>query len=252
MSVRDLGSALDAARVAQPKWDKVGGAGRAATLEAAAAALEREAPGMASLLARETRRSLAKTAGEVMAAVNILRLLAAQARREFGAPQKLPGPTGEHNELQLHGRGVLGCASGAGATLGDVAAQLGGCVASGCAAVVLPDPTLATTSARLVEILRMAGVPDGVLALVDGATLKEAVRDDRLEGLAWAGPEDAQRVLAMRLAERAGPILPLIAEPFGPYYLHRFAAERTLTIDLTAAGGNASLLTLNEDEPPTI
>ena len=33
----------------------------------------------------------------------------------------------------------------------------------------------------------------------------------------------------------------------GPRYLHRFATERTLTIDTTAAGGNASLLSLNEE-----
>ena len=34
----------------------------------------------------------------------------------------------------------------------------------------------------------------------------------------------------------------------GPHYLHRFATERTLTIDTTAAGGNATLLSLQEEE----
>jgi RHH-type proline utilization regulon transcriptional repressor/proline dehydrogenase/delta 1-pyrroline-5-carboxylate dehydrogenase len=34
----------------------------------------------------------------------------------------------------------------------------------------------------------------------------------------------------------------------GPYYLHRFATERTLSVDTTAAGGNASLLSLQDDE----
>jgi RHH-type proline utilization regulon transcriptional repressor/proline dehydrogenase/delta 1-pyrroline-5-carboxylate dehydrogenase len=33
----------------------------------------------------------------------------------------------------------------------------------------------------------------------------------------------------------------------GPRYLHRFATERTLSIDTTASGGNASLLSLNEE-----
>ena len=33
----------------------------------------------------------------------------------------------------------------------------------------------------------------------------------------------------------------------GPRYLHRFAVERTVSIDTTAAGGNASLLSLGED-----
>lgn len=33
----------------------------------------------------------------------------------------------------------------------------------------------------------------------------------------------------------------------GPHYLHRFVTERTLTVNITATGGNASLLTLPED-----
>jgi RHH-type proline utilization regulon transcriptional repressor/proline dehydrogenase/delta 1-pyrroline-5-carboxylate dehydrogenase len=33
----------------------------------------------------------------------------------------------------------------------------------------------------------------------------------------------------------------------GPRYLHRFATERTVSIDTTAAGGNASLLSLGEE-----
>ena len=32
----------------------------------------------------------------------------------------------------------------------------------------------------------------------------------------------------------------------GPRYLHRFATERTVSIDTTAAGGNATLLSLGE------
>ncbi len=32
----------------------------------------------------------------------------------------------------------------------------------------------------------------------------------------------------------------------GPHYLHRFATERTLSVDTTAAGGNASLMSLEE------
>jgi RHH-type proline utilization regulon transcriptional repressor/proline dehydrogenase/delta 1-pyrroline-5-carboxylate dehydrogenase len=34
----------------------------------------------------------------------------------------------------------------------------------------------------------------------------------------------------------------------GPHYLHRFATERALSVDTTAAGGNASLLSLRDDE----
>ncbi len=34
----------------------------------------------------------------------------------------------------------------------------------------------------------------------------------------------------------------------GPHYLHGFTTERALSIDTTAAGGNASLLSLKDDE----
>ncbi|MBM3573730.1 MAG: aldehyde dehydrogenase family protein, partial [Alphaproteobacteria bacterium] len=33
----------------------------------------------------------------------------------------------------------------------------------------------------------------------------------------------------------------------GPRYLHRFATERTVSVDTTAAGGNASLMSLQEE-----
>jgi RHH-type proline utilization regulon transcriptional repressor/proline dehydrogenase/delta 1-pyrroline-5-carboxylate dehydrogenase len=33
----------------------------------------------------------------------------------------------------------------------------------------------------------------------------------------------------------------------GPRYLHRFATERAISIDTTAAGGNASLMSLQDD-----
>jgi RHH-type proline utilization regulon transcriptional repressor/proline dehydrogenase/delta 1-pyrroline-5-carboxylate dehydrogenase len=33
----------------------------------------------------------------------------------------------------------------------------------------------------------------------------------------------------------------------GPHYLHRFATERTLTVNTAAVGGNASLLSLTEE-----
>jgi RHH-type transcriptional regulator, proline utilization regulon repressor / proline dehydrogenase / delta 1-pyrroline-5-carboxylate dehydrogenase len=38
----------------------------------------------------------------------------------------------------------------------------------------------------------------------------------------------------------------------GPRYLHRFATERAVSTDITAAGGNASLLSLEEERGPTV
>ena len=34
----------------------------------------------------------------------------------------------------------------------------------------------------------------------------------------------------------------------GPHYLYRFASERTISVDTTAAGGNAGLMALDTSE----
>ena len=46
---------------------------------------------------------------DIREAVDFLRYYAAQARDEFEFALRLPGPTGEKNELSLHGRGVFAC-----------------------------------------------------------------------------------------------------------------------------------------------
>jgi delta 1-pyrroline-5-carboxylate dehydrogenase len=50
-----------------------------------------------------------------------------------------------------------------------------------------------------------------------------------------------------RLAESEGPIVPVVvADGRGAYDASRLVVERTLTINTTASGGNASLLSLTE------
>jgi RHH-type proline utilization regulon transcriptional repressor/proline dehydrogenase/delta 1-pyrroline-5-carboxylate dehydrogenase len=63
----------------------------------------------------------------------------------------------------------------------------------------------------------------------------------------FAGGEDAARKLRTALAAREGPIVPFIrvdAERAGDPL--RLFHERTLSINTTASGGNASLLSLAE------
>jgi hypothetical protein len=82
--------------------------------------------------------------------------------------------------------------------------------------------------------------------------------------VAFAGSAGPAARLDRALAEADGPIRPLIlyndgrgngvsgAAPLagGPHYLQRFTTEHTLTINTTAAGGNASLLSLGEGHAP--
>jgi RHH-type proline utilization regulon transcriptional repressor/proline dehydrogenase/delta 1-pyrroline-5-carboxylate dehydrogenase len=71
---------------------------------------------------------------------------------------------------------------------------------------------------RAVQLLHEAGVPAGALSLLpgQGGTIGTAlVSDARIAGVAFTGSTDTARLINRALAERNGPIVPLIAETGG-------------------------------------
>ena len=66
-----------------------------------------------------------------------------------------------------------------------------------------------------------------------------ALTDLAIDSVALTGPDERLRAARRALARRDGPILPLISTLCAP---QDFAHERVLSIDTTAAGGNAELL----------
>ena len=231
-------------------------AAKADKLAAAQHLLARLQAGQAAWAARPVaeRAALLEGAADRLdpAAAAHLRHLAAQAQGELAQPSPLPGPTGERNELSLHPRGLMLALAVAGAPAMARAGQIGAALVAGNAVIALGEdgPTVAAFHA--------VGVPDDALAVSDAdlsMALHALLPDARLAGVALIGSSEVAATVQRALAARDGPILPLVlwdggvsGEPLpgGPHYLHRFLTERTLTIDTTAAGGNASLLSLEE------
>ena len=91
----------------RPAWDALGGEARAKLLDRTADLYEEHAEEFFSLCIREAGKTLVDAVLEVREAVDFLRFYASEARRQFTKPLPLPGPTGEQNELRLHGRGVF-------------------------------------------------------------------------------------------------------------------------------------------------
>ena len=149
------------------------------------------------------------------------------ARGRF-APMDLPGPTGESNRLSLAPRGVVLCL-GTGAEA--VRAQVVAARAAGNAVVAVAAGASAALTAHAADphvvILDGQVAPDTLATVVGVAAV------------ACSADRDVLREMRAALARRAGPILPLIAEPDAP---ERYVLERHLCVDTTAAGGNASLL----------
>src|SRR6516165_855718 len=83
---------------------------RAGVLERAGDLLEARRGRLIALLQAEGGKTLDDAVAEVREAVDFCRYYALEARRTL-APQVLPGPTGEANELRYRGRGVFACIS---------------------------------------------------------------------------------------------------------------------------------------------
>ena len=122
----------------------------------------------------------------------------------------MPGPTGESNRLSAFARAPVLCL---GPGLAAARAQVAAVEALGGRAVAarLQDPHVLT---------RLEG----------------------LSGVMWWGDADRGRDLALALAAREGPILPLIG---GMPDRGHVVLERHVCIDTTASGGNAQLLGAN-------
>ncbi len=159
----------------------------------------------------------------------------------FMLAEALPGPTGESNHLTLHGRGVALCLGGGDYSEHALLAQALSALMAGNV-VALPNSSLTT---HLLAALRKAGISEDLAAAV---SLPEALADavlnfPSLALVALEGDEATVAAVRTALAKRAGVRVQLIALAEGA---ERFCSERVVTVDTTAAGGNASLLTLDE------
>jgi RHH-type proline utilization regulon transcriptional repressor/proline dehydrogenase/delta 1-pyrroline-5-carboxylate dehydrogenase len=213
-----VGEALSLAAGAQPAWDGTPAGTRAAILRDTASLLEREAARFIAICIAEAGKTVPDAIAEVREAVDFLRYYAARAEETFGRPLALPGPTGESNRLELHGRGVFACISPWNFPLAIFTGQVAAALAAGNSVIAKPAEQTPLVAAALVRLLHQAGVPADVLHLLpgDGAEIGAAlVADPRIAGVAFTGSTETARLINRLLAARDGPLPVLIAETGG-------------------------------------
>jgi RHH-type transcriptional regulator, proline utilization regulon repressor / proline dehydrogenase / delta 1-pyrroline-5-carboxylate dehydrogenase len=214
----EISMAFDAAAAAYPAWNLRGGESRAGCLERASDLLESARAEFHELLVREAGKTISDAIAEVREAVDFCRYYALQARRQFGVPQRMEGPTGESNELSLHGRGVFACISPWNFPLAIFAGQVTAALAAGNTVVAKPAEPTPLIAARFVRLLHEAGVPPQAVHLVPapGRVFGEiAFAQDALAGVAMTGSTATALTINRTLAARGGAIVPLIAETGG-------------------------------------
>ncbi len=214
----DVAAALKQAVAAQPDWDATSAGTRADALRKAADLFEARQPELMAVCMREAGKTVVDALAEVREAVDFLRYYAAQAQQHFGAPLVLPGPTGESNELALHGRGVFACISPWNFPLAIFTGQVSAALAAGNAVLAKPAEQTPLVASLAVKILHEAGIPPQCLALLpgDGATIgKRMLADPAIAGVAFTGSNETAQIINRQLAARPGAIAALIAETGG-------------------------------------
>jgi RHH-type proline utilization regulon transcriptional repressor/proline dehydrogenase/delta 1-pyrroline-5-carboxylate dehydrogenase len=207
-----------AGHAAQVGWDALGGETRAKLLERAADLYEEHAEEFYSLCIREGGKTLVDAVLEVREAVDFLRFYASEARRQFTRPMALPGPTGEQNELRLHGRGVIAAISPWNFPLAIFTGLTSAPLAAGNAVVTKPAGQTPLIAALAVELMHQAGIPKDVVQLAPGSgrVVGGTLTAHRLvAGVVFTGSTETARMINRTLAERDGPIIPFVAETGG-------------------------------------
>jgi RHH-type proline utilization regulon transcriptional repressor/proline dehydrogenase/delta 1-pyrroline-5-carboxylate dehydrogenase len=217
-SVEDVDAAVNAAANAQVAWDRIGGAGRAPILRAMADVLEADMDRLVALLSREAGKTLNDGVAEVREAADFCRYYALLAERDFGGRQTLKGPTGETNELVLHGRGVFAAISPWNFPLAIFTGQIAAALAAGNAVVAKPAEQTPLIAAEAVRLFYKAGLNPDLLALVPGRgeiVGAALTAHPGIDGVAFTGGTDTASAINRGLAARPGAIIPFIAETGG-------------------------------------
>jgi RHH-type transcriptional regulator, proline utilization regulon repressor / proline dehydrogenase / delta 1-pyrroline-5-carboxylate dehydrogenase len=218
VSEADVAKALDAATRVQYDWDGVGGDGRAKILERAADLFEQNRNYLMALAVREAGKTLPNALGEVREAIDLLRYYGCQAREKFEGGIALPGPTGESNQLTLHGRGPFFCVAPWNFPLAIFAGQVAGALAAGDTVLAKPAERTPLIAAAAVKLMHQAGVPGDVLHLLPGRGSKigrVVLADERLAGIAFTGSTETAITLNRALAARDGALPAIVAETGG-------------------------------------
>ncbi|GGJ08278.1 aldehyde dehydrogenase [Alicyclobacillus cellulosilyticus] len=164
---RDVDAAVRAAREALPGWASAPWTERARVLLRLAELLEAHRDELAYTLSAEQGKVLGEARGEVTRAASELRFMAGEAARLTGEvwPSDMPGGA---VSVVREPVGVVAAISPWNFPLVTPVRKIAPALAYGCTVVLKPASQTPWTAVRLMELIREAGAPPGVVNLVTG------------------------------------------------------------------------------------
>jgi len=210
---RDVALAVDVAREAQPAWAETPAVKRGDILRCIASSLLHHRDELARIVALETGKSLANALGEVEGAAALGFFYAGEGQRLYGKTTT----SGTPNKWAMTVRqpvGVAGLIIAANTPIANVAWKVFPALICGNAAVLKAAEDTPATAIVFARIAKAAGLPDGVLNVIQGLGIEAGaalVSDERVGVVSFTGSSAVGR----QIAEVAGRRLAKISLELG-------------------------------------
>lgn len=208
----DVRRAVDEAEEAFRRWSETPLRERSKLLLKAAQYIEQDSEGLLRVLVSESGKPVRDARAELKRAVEIFRASAEEARYvlEGRAPRidAYEYPPGNEHRLVVEGREPLGVVAGAlsyNNPASTFAHKVAPVIAAGNTAVVKPSTHTPLTALRMAELLKKAGVPDGVVKVVVGSgeeVFDEFIENPRVAGVSFTGSTAVGLQVAAKAAGR--------------------------------------------------
>ncbi|MGI8632653.1 MAG: aldehyde dehydrogenase family protein [Solirubrobacterales bacterium] len=204
----DVADAIQAAESAQHAWARETVAARGQVLRQIAALLERDADRLAEIVAAETGKAPSEARGEVGAAVEMGYFVAGEGRRFYGRTTTSGVP---HRQAMTVRQplGVAGLIIAANTPIANVAWKTFPSMLCGNASVLKASEDTPATALAFARLAAEAGVPDGVLNIVQGLGPEAGqplVEDERVAVVSFTGSTAVGRMIARVAGERLAKV----------------------------------------------
>jgi aldehyde dehydrogenase (NAD+) len=194
----DVAAAVDAAARAYEGWRATPMPARGDLIRSVGALLERDKDELSRLMTREMGKTLKEARGDVQEGIDFAQFMAGQSRAPIGdtVPSELP------RKLSMtlrHPIGIVGLITPWNFPIAIPTWKLWPALLAGNSVVIKPAEDTPLCAQRLVELLTEAGLPDGVVNVVQG-TGEEAgaalVAHPDVGAISFTGSLDTGRIIA--------------------------------------------------------
>jgi RHH-type proline utilization regulon transcriptional repressor/proline dehydrogenase/delta 1-pyrroline-5-carboxylate dehydrogenase len=163
-------------------------------------------------------------------------------------PKQLPGPTGESNILYLENRGNILCYADEDTSFHFWVLSIVTALATGNTVITVVSDLYYQEALAFRDKFVATGAGKDVLQVAKLCHLETMLAYPTLSGVVVDSLCDSKHYISDKLAQRQGAILPVISSEYFDNLIQRLITEKTVSIDITASGGNTSLMTMIEDE----